>query len=36
MTRSHRRWHVLLWLLLGPLAAAGLILSLALRAESLP
>ncbi len=36
MTRSHRRWHLWLWLVLGPVVLAGLILSFALRTEALP
>lgn len=36
MTRHHRRWHLLLWLLLGPLVLAGLTLALAYRPEALP
>jgi hypothetical protein len=36
MTRSHRKWHLWLWLVLGPLTAAGLVLGLVLRTENLP
>lgn len=36
MTRSHRRWHVWLWLVLGPLIALVFILSILLRSEMLP
>jgi hypothetical protein len=36
MTRQHRRWHVWLWLVLGPLVLVGLILSIVLRAEAVP
>jgi hypothetical protein len=36
MTRSHRRWHLWLWLVLGPLVAAALILSVVRRPEVLP
>jgi hypothetical protein len=36
MTRQHRRWHLWMWLVLGPLALAGLILSIVLRAEAVP
>jgi hypothetical protein len=36
MTRSLRRWHLLLWLVLGPLLLAGLALSVAFRPEALP
>jgi hypothetical protein len=36
MTRQHRRRHLWLWLVLGPLALVGLILSIVLRAEALP
>ena len=31
MTRDHRRWHLWLWLLLGPLVAAGLVTALLVR-----
>jgi hypothetical protein len=33
MTRSHRRWHLWLWLALWPLVLTGLILSVAFRPE---
>jgi hypothetical protein len=36
MTRSHRLWHLWLWLVLGPLVLAGLILSVAFAPEALP
>jgi hypothetical protein len=36
MTRSQRRWHLWLWLLLAPALLAGLVLSVALRTEALP
>ena len=36
MTRSHRRWHLCLWLVLGPLVLAGLALSAVFRAETFP
>ena len=36
MTRSHRRWHLYLWLLVGPLVALGFVLALVLRREALP
>jgi hypothetical protein len=35
MTRSHRQWHLWLWLVLGPLALIGLLLSVAWRGEVL-
>jgi hypothetical protein len=31
MTRAHRRWHAWLWLVLGPLLAAGFIAGLLAR-----
>ena len=31
MTRSHRRWHLAVWLAIGPLLALGLFLSLLWR-----
>ena len=31
MTRRHRRWHLALWAIIGPLALLGLVLSIALR-----
>jgi hypothetical protein len=31
MTRQHRRWHLWMWLILAPLLAASLILSLVSR-----
>jgi hypothetical protein len=31
MTRNHRRWHAWLWLLLGPLVVAGLVVGLLAR-----
>ena len=36
MTRSHRRWHLLLWLAIGPLVTLLLVLSLLWRREALP
>jgi hypothetical protein len=36
MTRSHRRWHLVIWLLAAPLLLAGLVLSMVLRGEALP
>lgn len=36
MTRSHRRWHLILWLILGPVLLLGLVLGLLLRPEALP
>jgi hypothetical protein len=36
MTRLHRRWHLWLWLILGPLILTGLILSVVFRPEALP
>jgi hypothetical protein len=35
MTFSHRRWHLWLWLLITPLVAMVLFLSLAWRTETL-
>jgi hypothetical protein len=31
VTRNHRRWHALLWLLLGPLIVAGFVVGLLAR-----
>jgi hypothetical protein len=31
MTRSHRRWHAWLWLVLGPVLVAGFVAALAAR-----
>lgn len=36
MTYAHRRWHLAAWLLLAPLTAVILFLSLAWRSEGLP
>jgi hypothetical protein len=36
MTRSHRRWHLWLWLTLAPLVAIVMLLALAWRTEGLP
>ena len=36
MTRAHRRWHLYLWLLVGPLVTLGFVLALVLRREALP
>jgi hypothetical protein len=36
MTRSHRWWHLLLWLLLAPVILAGLVLSIVLRTGGSP
>ena len=36
MTRAHRRWHLCLWIVLGTLVLAGLILSVAHRPEAVP
>ena len=36
MTRSHRRWHLYLWLLVGLLVALGFVLALVVRREALP
>lgn len=31
MRRAHRRWHLILWVILTPLIAAALILAISLR-----
>jgi hypothetical protein len=36
MTRSQRRWHLWIWLVLGPLVVDGLVLSVLLRGKVLP
>jgi hypothetical protein len=36
VTRSHRRWHLWLWLLLAPVVLAGLVLSVVLRRGAQP
>lgn len=33
MTRSHRRWHLILWLMIAPLLFLGLLLSILWRRE---
>lgn len=33
MTRKHRRWHAWLWLVLGPLLAAGLVIGILARSS---
>lgn len=36
MIRAHRRWHLWLWLIFGPLIVLGLLLSVVQRQEMLP
>lgn len=36
MTRSHRRWHLLAWLVLAPLIVVGLIVALWSRVGGVP
>jgi hypothetical protein len=36
MTRSHRRWHFWLWVVLGPLIVLAFLISVLLRQEVLP
>lgn len=31
MTRAHRRWHLVAWLLIGPVLALGMLLGVLLR-----
>ncbi len=36
MTHAHRRWHLWAWLLLAPMVAGIVLLSLVWRTEALP
>jgi hypothetical protein len=36
MTRRHRRWHLVVWLVVGPLLLAGLVVCWLARPEVLP